>query len=179
MPMDYAKLFHTLQPGFFDSESIRSLPPEDVFEEQILDLHAFHAEAHDIPCPERITFGLYTGDIKTLRDAVGRVEDDWPEYFNEGDPVFCAFDEGKVVSFCLLDDFGSFEGLRIGAPGCVGTLPEYRKQGIGLKMVCLATATLKAMGYDLSYIHYTHVGHWYARLGYRTCLRWNAGGIIG
>ena len=60
-----------------------------------------------------------------------------------------------------------------------GTIPAYRKQGIGLKMVQNATAILKEVGYDLSYIHYTAVGHWYARLGYQTILRWNSQGIVG
>ncbi|MBR5226313.1 MAG: GNAT family N-acetyltransferase, partial [Clostridia bacterium] len=70
------------------------------------------------------------------------------------------------------------QGLRIGAPGCVGTIPAYRRQGIGLKLVQNATAILKQRGYDLSYIHYTGVGHWYARLGYQTILKWNAQGIM-
>ena len=49
----------------------------------------------------------------------------------------------------------------------------------GLRMVQLATEELKRMGYDLSYIHYTSVGHWYARLGYETVVRWNRDGVMG
>ena len=91
---------------------------------------------------------------------------------------YCAFDGEKVVSFCILDEMGICQGLRIAGPGCVGTVPAYRKKGIGLKMVQNATAILKDRGYDISYIHYTQVGHWYARLGYRTVLRWNCRGIL-
>ena len=47
-----------------------------------------------------------------------------------------------------------------------------------LKMVQLATGRLKDMGYDLSYIHYTAVGHWYARLGYQTLVKWNCRGLV-
>ena len=129
-------------------------------------------------CPEGITFGLYTGDLAPLHDAVRLVDADWVQYFDGKAPVFCAFDGGQVVSFCIVDDMGVHEGLHIGGPGCVGTVPAYRRLGIGLKMVLLATAMLKAQGYDLSYIHYTQVGRWYARLGYETVLRWNSAGIL-
>lgn len=179
MILNYADLFNTLQPGFFQQEHIHSLPAEQVFEEQIIDLHTWQPGQSELPCPAGITFGFYQGDIAALHAAVRQVEDDWVEYFNEGDRVYCAFDGDQVVSFCLLDQFGQYAGLRIGAPGCVGTIPAYRKQGIGLKMVQNATAILKEEGYDLSYIHYTAVGHWYARLGYQTILRWNSQGIVG
>lgn len=175
--MDYADLFNTLHPGFFEKEYIRSLPPEYIFDEQILDLHTFCEDAVQIDCPVHITFGMYSGDLTALHEAVRLVDADWVQYFQTGDRVFCAFDGEKVASFCLLDEFGQYEGLRIGGPGCVGTLPAYRRQGIGLKLVQKATAMLKDEGFDLSYIHYTHVGHWYARLGYRTVVRWNYRGI--
>ena len=110
--------------------------------------------------------------------AVREVEDDWAQWFGKGDRVFCAFDGDKVASFCLLDSFGEADGKKVGAPGCVGTVPAYRKQGIGLRMVQKATAILREQGYDLSWIHYTAVGHWYAKLGYKTVVRWNCKGIV-
>ncbi len=66
----------------------------------------------------------------------------------------------------------------LAGPGCVGTLPQYRKQGIGLEMVRRATLLLKAEGFDLSWIHYTHLERWYGKLGYKTVLRWNREGLI-
>lgn len=176
--MNYADMFNQLHPGFFEKEYIRSLPAEHIFDEQILDLRAFSVEDVKIDCPAHITFGLYKGDMAVLREAVLEVDEDWVEYFSEGDQVYCAFDGDQVVSFCLLDEFGRYEGLRIGGPGCVGTIPSHRKQGIGLKMVQNATAMLKEAGFDLSYIHYTYVAHWYARLGYKTVVRWNTKGIV-
>ena len=153
--MDYTDIFHSLFPGFFEREYIRTIPSEDVFEEQILKLSDFTPEA-SLVCPENITFGIYEGDVSRLHAAIREVEEDWVQYFGAQDPVYCAFD----------------------GPGCVGTVPAYRKKGIGLKMVQNATAILKDRGYDISYIHYTQVGHWYARLGYRTVLRWNCRGIL-
>ena len=175
--MNYADMFSTLHPGFFEKEYIRTLPPEDIFDEQVLDLRTWQA-GEPVPCPAHITFGLYSGELTALHEAIRQVDEDWVQYFRAGDRVFCAFDGDQVASFCLLDDFGVYEGLRIGAPGCVGTVPAYRKQGIGLRMVQLATAVFKAEGYDLSWIHYTAVGRWYARLGYQTVIRWNASGMV-
>lgn len=176
--MNYADMFSALQPGFFEKEYIRSLPPEHIFDEQVLDLHTFREDAVQVDCPFHITFGMYSGDVKALQEAVALVDEDWVQYFQEGDKVFCAFDGDRVASFCILDDFGEYQGLRVGAPGCVGTVPAFRKQGIGLKLVQKATAILKEKGYDLSWIHYTHVGHWYARVGYKTVIRWNCRGIV-
>ena len=178
MKINGADLFKTIFPGFFEREYIRSIPAGAVYEEQILALGAFSPEALPISCPGHVTFGMYQGDMAPVHEAVGSVVKGWLPNFTAGKEIYCAFDGEKIVSFCLLDDFGTYQGLRIGAPGCVGTIPVYRRQGIGLKLVQNATAILKQRGYDLSYIHYTGVGHWYARLGYQTILKWNAQGIM-
>ena len=68
--------------------------------------------------------------------------------------------------------------IKIGGPGCVGTVFGYRRQGIGLKMVQDVTRILKDEGYDISYIHYTGVAHWYAKLGYQSILKWDRHGIL-
>ena len=178
MNLNYADVFIHIQPDFFDQPHIRSLPPEHIFDEQVLALADYDPQALDIPVPEHITYGLFAGDFAALKAAVAEVNDSWVPFYNPGDRVFCAFDGEKVVSFCLLDDFGEYQGLKIGAPGCVGTIPAYRKQGIGLRMIQLATAIFKEEGYDLSWIHYTAVGHWYAKLGYRTVVKWNCEGVV-
>lgn len=178
MNISYAHMFHALHPGFFARESIHALPPEDIFEELVLDLRADVPSA-ELPHPEGIVFGLYTGDREALRCAVRAVDADWAKYFTDDARVYCAFERGQVVSFCILDDFGTYECLRIGGPGCVGTLPSHRRRGVGLKMVQKATDILREDGFDLSMIHFTHLGRWYARLGYTPVLRWSAEGIIG
>ena len=106
------------------------------------------------------------------------MEEDWVQYFGEKSRVYCAFDGEAIASFCIMDDWGMHDGLRISGPGCVGTVPAYRKKGIGLEMVRRATIMLKEEGFDLSWIHYTHIGPWYEKLGYRTVLRWNGKGFI-
>ncbi len=176
--MNYADLFNQMHPGFFDRASIHALPVDDPFAEQVLWLNTFDPHALQIPYPERVTFGVYHGALDVLHDSVRQVDKDWVQYFNEGDTVFCAFDGEKIVSFCNLDDMGHHMGYHIGGPGCVGTIPAYRKQGIGLRMIQLATGIFQKEQYDISYIHYTHVDHWYAKLGYETVVRWNGEGIV-
>lgn len=130
-----------------------------------------------MPAPEGIRFAFYRGDVKKLRKAVGEVDEDWVQYFGEGDCVFCGFDGEKIASFCIVEEDAecliSDGKSKIGSIGCVGTVPAYRKQGIGLFMVALATDYLKQKNCDKAYIHYTHLDHWYGKLGYRTFARFS------
>lgn len=175
--MDYGKMFDALFPGFFKDTGIRSLGTDDVFTELVLDLKAY-APRDPVACPPGILFGEFCGDIAALRAAVGRVNEDWVRYFDVGGRFFTAAEDGRIVSFCVLDEMGRFSGLRVGGPGCVGTVPEYRGRGIGLRLVQLATEKLKSEGFDLSWIHYTHLDKWYASLGYEAVLQWNGEGIV-
>jgi len=176
--MDYRDYFNHLFPGFFERDSIRGMHEDAVAEELIIDLHTYKAEDYPLTCPEHITFGWFKGDVKQLQDAVREVEEGWVEYFQSGDRVYCAFDGDQVVSFCLADSFGKYQGLKVGGPGCVGTIPAYRRQGIGLKMVQNATLILQKEGYDISHIHYTGVGPWYMHMGYKPVLKWNCKGFV-
>lgn len=176
--MNYTELFHSLHPGFFQKESIRALPGEWVFTELVMDLRKDLPDVTQPHCPPGITFGEYHGELAALRDAVRQVDEDWVQYFKEGSRFYCAFDGKMITAFCSLADMGRFGGLHIGGPGCVGTIPEFRRRGIGLEMVRLATETLRRDGFDLSWIHYTHLAHWYSKLGYQPVLRWNSGGIL-
>ena len=176
--MDWKALFDALYPGFFDQPSIRALPQDGSWEEMALSLPGFSGRDLAIPVPDGVSFGIYKGGLQPLRAEVRRVDESWPGYYDGKHRVYCAFDGDRVASFCLLEDMGTYRGLRVAGPGCVGTLPEYRRRGIGLRMVQNATALLAAEGYDIGYIHYTGVGPWYARLGYRTVLRWNRDGVV-
>lgn len=176
--MNYTKLFNSMHPGFFQEEGIRAMPRDWVFTELVMDLRGDLPNTTPPHCPEGITFGEYHGELALLRDAVFQVDEDWVRYFNEGNRFYCAFDGERIISFCNLADMGRFQGLHIGGPGCVGTIPAFRRQGIGLKMVRLATETLRQDGFDLSWIHYTHLAHWYRKLGYQPVLKWNSGGIL-
>ena len=176
--MDYRELFNELHPGFFGQQFIREMPEGNVFAELVMDLRTERPEVPAYRPPEGITFGRYSGDPAKLREAVARVDDDWVQYFNENTPVYCAFDGAEIAAFCILSDWGVHGGLRIGGPGCVGTVPSYRGKGIGLEMVRLATELQRGEGCGLSWIHFTHLEKWYSRLGYRTVLRWNHTGFI-
>lgn len=177
-----AQLFNCLHPNFFESEEIRNLPAEYIFDEMILPLNEFDARKYEKKFNDDVKFGFYDGDIGELKKAVEKVEKDWAQFFNENDRIFCGFVNGKIASFCIIADMGSPEingrKLKIGGPGCVGTLPEYREKGIGLTMVKLATQILENENYDYSYIHYTYVARWYEKLGYKTFVKWNKNGFV-
>lgn len=176
--LNYRDYFNHVFPGFFDRAYIRNLPEENIAEEMIIDLHDFSADDCKLSCPEHITFGMYRGELEPLHAAVREVDETWVEYFKADSRTYCAFDGEKVVSFCLVDSFGEYKSLKVGGPGCVGTIPSYRRQGIGLKMVQNATVILQKEGYDISHIHYTGVGPWYAHMGYKGILKWNCKGFV-
>ncbi len=138
-------------------------------------LLALEGYTDPLPALDGVTFGFYSGDPAPLLAAVSEVEPGWAKYYDGREPAFCGFVGETVVSFCLLSDFGEREILgvksRVGGTGCVGTLPAYRRRGIGLKMVSLGTLILKERGFDYSYIHDTGVPDWYAKLGYKTIFK--------
>ena len=179
---DCIELFQSLHPGFFEQDGIRSMPEEYVFDEMVLPLAEFDARKYEKQFGTNITFGFYDGGLNDLKAAVKEVDEDWPQYFGETTRVYCGRIDGKIASFCTVDDLGLHHAggqvIKVGGPGCVGTLPEYRDKGIGLTMVKQVTQILKDEGYDYSYVHYTYVADWYKKLGYETVLRWNRNGIL-
>ena len=178
---DYILLFHSLFPDFFENESIQNMPEEFVFDEMILSLNKFDIHSYDKFLDSSISFGFYDGDLEKLKEKVEKVDQDWGQFFSENSSIYCGYIDGKVASFCIIDDLGKHtineRVIKIGGPGCVGTLPEYRNQGIGLTMIKHVTQKLKEDGFDYSYIHFTYVASWYEKLGYRTSIRWNKNGI--
>ncbi len=176
--MDYKKIFNQLKPDFFRDPGICGLPESYVFTELVMDFRKTNCSSLKISYPKEITFDFYRGDIEKLQEAVAQVDQDWVQYFNETSKVFCAFDKDKIAAFCIVDQMGFVEGLKIGGPGCVGTLPQYRKKGIGLELVCRATEILRQQGFELSWIHWTHLASWYSKLGYKAVLKWNCKGFL-
>lgn len=174
-------LFNSLYPNFFESEFIRDLPDEYVFDEMILSLEEFDAHIYDKRFDGSVSFGFYGGDIDELKKEVEKVDSDWVQFFDGNDRIFCGYLNGKIASFCIVDNMGehTINGceLKIGGPGCVGTIPEHRDKGIGLTMVRNVTQILKEEGCDYSYIHYTYLAPWYEKLGYKTLIKWSSNGI--
>lgn len=174
--MDYQQAFNDLFPQFFENEGIRAMPADHFCVELAMPLAGELPPAPE--CASGYRFDWYRGDPEKLCRAVAQVAEDWVQYFTPENRVLCAFDGEEIASFCIVDDFGQSQGRKIGGPGCVGTVPAYRKQGVGLRLVWEATRLLKEMAYDVSWIHYTHLDRWYGKLGYETVLKWNAGGFL-
>lgn len=179
---DYILLLDSMYPNFFERETVRNLPDEWICDEMILTLDEFEPSKYDKEFDNNISFGYYNGDLDKLKEKVEKVVQYWSKSYNGKHRIYCGYIDGEVVSFCLIEDKGIHDinghQYRIGGPGCVGTLPEYRNKGIGLTMVKNVTQILKDEGYDYSYIHFTGVASWYEKLGYKSVLKWNKNGII-
>lgn len=133
----------------------------------------------DLQPPAGVSFGWEPCGSERLKTAVSVVDEDWVQYFREGE-CFCACFGGEIASFCLVEDdvtcLFSYEKSRVGSIGCVGTVPAFRRRGIGLAMVAEASRILLERGCDRIFIHYTGVYDWYAKLGYQTRLWVRLGG---
>lgn len=179
---DYEALFREMHPGFFDMEQIRSMDGESVCEEMILPLDEFDPAVYEKTFDSSVSFGFFRGRPEELRSAVRQVDPAWLPLYDEKSRVYCGFVHGSIACFCMIENMGEHllagRMVKIGGPGCVGTVPEYRNRGLGLMMVKGVTQILKEEGYDLSYIHYTGVAPWYHKLGYRTVLKWNKSGVL-
>ena len=175
--LDYRDMFNTMHPGFFEKSYIQAIDPDEIFSEMILGLSTYEP-LPPVRVSENIRYILWQDDKQKLYDAVQKVIPEWVEIFkNNSSPILCGMDGNRILSFCLLEDMKSYKGLRIGGPGCVGTIPETRGRGVGLRMVQLATEYFQREGYDISYIHYTGVAPWYEKLGYKTILTWTRNGF--
>ena len=182
LEFDYEKLFNEMHPDFFQRDYIRNQKDDVVFEEMLLALKDYDKSIYSRAFGPEVSFGYYDGNVEELKPLIKEVDQGWPEFFQQGQKIYCGYIDGRVASFCMIEDFGTYEvagkKVRIGGPGCVGTLPQFRDRGIGLTMINNASRILKEEGYDYSYIHYTGVAGWYAKLGYETILRWNGKGFI-
>ena len=144
---DAVTLVHSMHPDFFEREYIRSILEDWIFEEMLLPLENFDPGRYEKSFDSSVTFSYFQGNRDELLKIVEQVNSDWPAFFGGDDRVLCGYLNGKVVSFCIVEDMGTHmvngQALKIGGPGCVGTLPEYRDKGIGLTMVKKATQILR------------------------------------
>lgn len=179
---EYILLLDSIYPNFFEREIVRGLPDELFFNEMILPLNEFDINKYNKKLDDGISFGFYDGDLDELKKNVENVVKYWSQSFNGKHRIYCGYVNGKVASFCLVENKGKYNinghELKIGGPGCVGTLPEYRNKGIGLTMVKKVTQILKEESYDYSYIHFTGVAPWYEKLGYKISIKWSKNGVI-
>lgn len=147
---------------------------DGIFAEMALDLRDYRERTSPIT---GVHFGFYVGSTERIKEAVALVDAQWVPYFDENVRIFCGYVEERPISFCIVDvDVDcpiSAPGIKVGGIGCVGTIPQCRRMGAGLRMVDLATLYLKSAGCDRAYVHYTHIEKWYGKLGYQTFARFS------
>lgn len=174
--------FNSVHPNFFERKDIRELTDECIFDEMVLPLKEFDFNKYNKTFDSSVSFGFYNGTSDELKKLVAKVEPSWVEFFGDTSRVYCGYINGEPASFCKVEDNGSHiingQKIKVGGPGCVGTVPEYRNKGIGITMVKKVTQILKDEGFDYGYIHYTGVAPWYGKLGYKTYIRWNKNSIV-
>lgn len=164
-----------MQNEFFENEGYRA---KNGCLEMRMNMSDFDFEGLDIPpCPDNVTFGYISEDRKDeLLTAVGKVSEDWVQYFTFDSPIFAAEIDGKIASFCIVDtDAETIISTcinNVGVVGCVGTVPEHRCKGIGLAMAANAVQDAKQKGCDEIFIHYTYLDWWYGKLGFKTFLHY-------
>ncbi|MCR5503844.1 MAG: GNAT family N-acetyltransferase [Lachnospiraceae bacterium] len=177
----YISLFHEMHPGYFERDYVRKVSDDEPASEMFLRLQEFDEGSYRKEFSDDVTFDIYIGEFDALREAVESVVPHWVPFFSEDSRVYCGYVNGRIASFCMIEDFGehTVDGMKwkIGGPGCVGTVPEYRNLGIGLTMVKNVTGILREELYDYGYIHYTYETDWYSKLGYKTFLTWTGSGI--
>ena len=161
--------------GSYDFFAKRGYTIGGEFNEMSLKLSGFSAPEDDIPDGAR--FCMCTSDISELHRAVAAVDEEWVQYFTYPDAVFCCYYNGVLASFCIIGDdehcILSDGKAKVGSIGCVGTVPEFRRRGLGLRMVALAAQHLKDRGCDDTFIHWTHLDKWYGRLGAQVVLKFS------
>lgn len=146
--------------------------------EMRMDIGKFSLDGLDIPiCPDNVTFEYISEDRREeLLAAVKKVSEEWVQYFAPDSPIFTAQADGKIASFCIVDvnadTIISTAENSVGVIGCVGTVPEERRKGIGLAMVAHAMQDAKNKGCNEIFIHYTYLDWWYGRLGFKTFLHY-------
>ena len=136
-----------------------------------VDTADFDYNALPIPKPKNITYRLAErSDFDGLLKAVEQVLPEWVPLFREcDDEVFLATSDSEIAGFLMLSEQGGIftkNAEKHGCIGCVGTVPKYRKQGIGLDMTARAVQLLKERGCDKVQLLYLVLDKWYGRLGF-------------
>ncbi len=144
------------------------------YEEMLMKLSDFSLEDCKLHGHDIAEYGWFDGSLEEIREAVATVDESWVSLYKEDTKVFVGRVDGEIACFCMVEvdarNYLTESCGRVGMPGCVGTVPKFRNKGIALEMIALATQYLKEIGMDVSFIFYTGVAPWYAKLGYKTFL---------
>ncbi len=124
-----------------------------------------------------IAYDFLKGRHDELTEAVATVDKEWVQYFSNDSNIYCGFKGDEIACFCLVDFDAqcivSDNSSKVTSIGCVGTVPQYRRNGYGLKMVENATLISKEKGCTKGFIHQTHLEKWYGKLGYKTVIKFS------
>lgn len=132
----------------------------------------------NIPKPQNIEYRFAEeSDKEELLKAVELVVPDWVDMYREcDDEILLAICDGKIAGFEMLNEYGGVftkNAEKHGCIGCVGTVPEFRKRGIGLDMTARSVQILKDRGCDKVQLLYLVLDKWYGKLGfYITSTQW-------
>ncbi len=132
----------------------------------------------NIPKPQNIEYRFAEeSDKGELLKAVELVVPDWVDMYREcDDEILLAICDGRIAGFEMLNEYGGVftkNAEKHGCIGCVGTVPEFRKRGIGLDMTARSVQILKDRGCDKVQLLYLVLDKWYGKLGfYITSTQW-------
>ncbi len=161
----------------------RGYQGEEITVNMAAKLEDFDALKLDIyPAPEYIRFRYEKPEEhEKLLKAIETVEPNWAQYFSKPSPksrikTLIAEDvrNGAIAGFVSTEpNAATFEhdSLITGSMGCVGVVPEYRKLGIGLRMVADGMQKLKEQGDQAVELTYIELTDWYSRLRLKICSR--------
>lgn len=157
--------------GFFEKQGYIT---DGGCDEMLLELKDFSKDSYLLHGHDVAEYGWYDGTIEDIQRAVAHVDENWVQYFTNPENIYVAQVDGKIASFCLVDincqNYLTDKYGKVGMPGCVGTVPEFRNKGIALEMIANVTEHLKLQGMNISFIYFTGVAEWYKKIGYRTFL---------
>jgi len=136
-----------------------------------LSLAAFDKAALTIPTPRETIDYRFAGEMdrSALRKAVADAHPSWGHIFESCvDPVMLAMSNGKIVGFQILSPNGAhfLPNEKVGSIGCVGVVHEYRKRGIGSRMVAEGADWLKQNGCASIELRYVAIVAWYEKMGF-------------
>lgn len=166
--------------SFFEK---RGYQGEEITVNMAAKLADFDASKLDIyPAPDYIRFRYEKPEEhEKLLKAIESVEPNWVQYFSKPSPksrikTLIAEDirNGAIAGFVTTEpNAATFEhdGLITGSMGCVGVVPEYRRLGIGLRMVADGMQKLKEQRDQAVELTYIVLTDWYSRLGLTICSR--------
>ena len=153
--------------GFFEKKGFRCTGSCD---ELMLRLDGYTFDESSFRGHECAEYGWYSGSMDKLYKAVSEVNESRTKFFVGHEHIFTATVGGETASFCLVDtdvtNYLSDNFVRVGTPGCVGTVPKFRDRGIAIEMIARVTQYLKDCGMDISFIYFTGIADRYKKLGY-------------